>query len=105
VFYVDLRTNSDYSPVQNDYYLDTLGTATVCAMLLFANKADLLVSKRQPVLLLCSRSHDPAKVATSSFARNLHSSRIFSFFPNRRTVKSQTEAAEGWHCTSELGTY
>jgi hypothetical protein len=38
------------------FHLDILGTANVCEMLFVANKADLLVSKRQPVLLLCSRS-------------------------------------------------
>jgi hypothetical protein len=86
------------------FRLDTLGTENVCEMLFVANKADLLVSKRQPVLLLCSRSHDPVKVSKPNLACKLHSGRIFSDLPNGRKVKTPTAAAERRRCTSALGT-
>ena len=58
-------------------YSDTLWTATVCEMLLIANRADLMVSKRRPVLLFCYWSHDQVEVETSNFACMFHNGRIF----------------------------
>ena len=81
-------------PCRTSFCSDALGTATICEILFLASKADLVLSKRQPVLLLRSRSDYQVKVETSNSVCKFRNGRIFSAFPEGRIAKTQMDAAE-----------